>query len=223
MEAVLSEAQGGTLLESGAGGTSHLLSLEQAAASLVNNNRIVVDRLNDLRTMNPQAAGQLSQALRPLLTIARQRIDLMEQVEALAAELEMLHPERLQNMPLVAGVRDASSLVSTQLSRLTAGVLRPQGVPLVPGGMALQASIQNALQQIRQLPVNAAQATAQVSAAMVGVRVALQAAATSAGSALLEVFGAALDFLLLMGGSLISIPLIIGPLPTPGGGKDQGA
>jgi hypothetical protein len=223
MQAVLAEAQGGALLEAGPGQTSHLLSMEQAAAALINNNRIIVDQLNQLRTINPQAAGQLSQSLRPLLDLTRQRIDLMEQVEALAVELEGLHPQRLEGMPLICSVREASGLITTQLSRLTAGPLRPQGVALVPGGIAVQPWVQNALQQIRQLPVNAAQAMAQVNAAMMGVRVALQTAAAGAGSALLEVFGAALDFLLLMGGSLISIPLLIVPVPSRGGGENQEA
>jgi hypothetical protein len=219
MEAVLAEAQSGEVMVAGPEGATHLNSLEQAAAALINNNAIIVTKLNELRTINSQAAGQLSTSLRPLLELTRQRLDLMQQVENVALELEALHPERLANMPLVAGARDASSLVSSQLTRLTAGPLNPGGVPLVPAGVT--AWVQGTLQQVRQLPVTISQATAQVTAAMIGVRTALQAAATSAGSVLLEVFGAALDVLMTMGGSLISIPIIIGPLPTRGGGSQE--
>jgi hypothetical protein len=215
MEAALAEAQGAELIAPGEA-ASHLSSMEQAAAALSNNEQVVVTQLQQLRNINAQAAGQLSNALRPLLQLVRQRIDLMQQVRNLALELEMLHPERLESTPVVAGPREVASLISSQL-RSMAGPLRAQGIALVPGGLTVQAWVQNVLQQVRQLPVNMAQATAQVSALMVGVRTALQAAASSATPVLLRVFGAALDVLLSIGGSLITIPLIIGPLPQPGG------
>jgi hypothetical protein len=113
-------------------------------------------------------------------------------------------------------------MVSTQLRNLS-GVLRTTGYSLVPSGLTVEAWVQNTLEEIRQIPASVEAATAQVGAAMVGVRVALQAAASSAGSALLDALGAALEVLLDMAGCLVSPLIIIGPLPNAGGGGGKEA
>src|SRR5262249_61754434 len=85
-EAVRAEAQGAEFVMPDAEAASHLDSMVQAARGLANNESAITELLRDIRNVDPRAAGQLSQSLRPLLELARERLALVEETQAVVSE-----------------------------------------------------------------------------------------------------------------------------------------
>jgi hypothetical protein len=204
-EAVLAEAQGGEFVLSNAETAEHVTSLEQAARGLMNNESQLTDLLRQIRSVDPRTAGQLSQSLQPILQMARQRIALVEETRQVVFELKMLHPDKLASVPLQTGPREIASMASTQLQNLR--------MSLVPSGVSSAPWVQEVLEEIEELPVNEKEAAAAASAAAAAGRsmitAMLRQAAAGASSSLLRILGSALEALWTIGGTLISIPLII--------------
>lgn len=201
-EAALVEAQGAQFIMSNARTAQHVLSMEQGAAALIKHEVEITNALRQVAAQDPKTAGVLSRALQPLLQMARQRIDLVQQTRNLIFEIRFLHSNQLSGVPFQTAGRTVAGMASTQATSLRLG--------LVPGGIASHPWVQSALAQIRQLPMTATQATAQAAAAAATARAVLQSfLSRAAAGALLRSIGSGLMSLWNVVGSLISVMVII--------------
>jgi hypothetical protein len=201
-EMALSEAQSGRLL---AGPGQHAQALREAVNALSAREQEIVSLLREIVQRDYWVGDKLSDGLRPLLQLARQRIDLANRVLGLLPELVNRFGQRLAGSPIVAGARSAGSLVSSQLSRW-GGQVRT----LLPQEMSLMPWVRQILDEIESVPTDAPSAARQAAGAAAAVRIALQATAGRlAASAIWRFFSAALQALWSVGGRLISIPIIL--------------
>jgi hypothetical protein len=213
-EAVLAEAQGGELI-GGLASEFHFDSLKQFHDGLANRVGDIRETLRSIAARDPRTAGQLSDALRDLMQLARQRMDLANRTFALCRELARKNSQGLLGVPLQTGQRTVGSLVSSQL-----GVMR-QGLKLVPDSMASTPWVRQILDEIRELPVSLADAARKVGGTVAAARAALSVTAGRvAASAAMRVFSAVLQSLWSVAGRLI-LPIIIldhngNPIGLPG-------
>jgi hypothetical protein len=223
VEAMLAEAQGAEIVGPNGVAFQHIISVEENGAALIDREQAVTNLLRQIRSQDPNAAGQISQALRSLLTIARDRIDLITRAQGMASELARAYPDRLAGVAIGQGGlgpdvgRSASSMVSEQLEQL-APVLRSRGIDpvLIPRQMAAAAA--ELEEEITEMPIGARDAAAQAAAAAASARAVISTSlARAAGSSLLETLGTALEALWSIGGRLIFLPIIIVPKGGLGG------
>ena len=159
----------------------------------------------------------MSKATAEILNLARGRLAILQRTQDLWFELRMTSWNRLAGMSriVVTGARTVANLVSQQL-------MDKGGVPLIPPALARTAQVVWA--EIRSLPINTGLAAAQVTAAMVTVRAALQSAVRAgAGSALAKFFAGVKEIIQRIGSRVPAIPIIIvippGTLEPPGRGR----
>jgi len=205
-EAAIAEAQGAELVGSAGQTFQHIESLEQGANALLSQKEAIGKSLSQLRNLDPRAAAQLGDALRPALDKARQLIDLAQNTRQVALELfNTGNAQRLGGTPLQTG-RDVANLASEQISQL--------GRNLVPGAIAEVPWVEETLEEIEEQPVTLqelAESGKQI-AAVVGAGVAATAQAGGAaavGSAVRGFFGAAVEVLEAIGSRFMSLPYVI--------------
>jgi hypothetical protein len=158
------------------------------------------------------------EALQPMLSAARQNINLIERTRNVAADLIRTNPTRLAGVHFGSGGlgpatgRTHASLISTQIQQMAA-VLRERGIEprLVP---RMHAAGNALLGTLRQVPISVRDAGIKIAAAAATARAAFtqaaaRAAASSASSTFLRGLAAAMEALISIGGRLISVPIII--------------
>lgn len=220
-EAALAEAQGAQIVRNVAaqGATfSHIRDLEGTARALMAREAQVQSVLGKIGEVDRGVMIRAKEALQPMLTAARQNLDLIERTRNVAADLIRTHPNRLAGVHFGSGGlgpgvgRTPASLISTQIQQMAA-TLRARGIDptLVPRAHAAGNAL---MSSIRQLPVSIQDAGIRVAAAAAAARAAFtqaaaRAAASSAASTFLRGLAAAMEVLLTVGGRLISVPIII--------------
>jgi hypothetical protein len=133
----------------------HVASMRQATQAVTNQVTSIRQSLTTLSRMNPQAAKQLTQAFQPAFDRALQLTELASESEDIITKISESDPltpieqtmsTRLAGgAPLATGVRDAATLVSSQLAQ--------RGQTLLPLEIAEAGSIRSTMDRIRQSPV----------------------------------------------------------------------
>ncbi|WP_217644950.1 SpvB/TcaC N-terminal domain-containing protein [Geodermatophilus amargosae] len=207
-EAAIAEAQAGQFVGSAGQTFRHLENLRNTTTAVANASQQLAASLDTLRRLDPRAVGPLSEALRPLLTRARDFMSLSQDTQELIREIRTTgNATRLIGMPLDTG-RDVARLASTQTAQY--------GRSLLPPGLQQASWAGQTLQRIRELPVTLAEVRDQARTIAAGASASLSAAFTagrayagSAASATVRFFGAALPVLETIGTRIISLPLIV--------------
>lgn len=200
-EAALAESQGLQLIGPNAKMFQHLLSMEQAVRATRAPLTQIGNLLTRLRSIDPRAATVIGDSLRNLLTLARERIALAQATGDLIFELKATgNSVRLAGAPVATAARTTTGMVSHQLRQLWQG--------LVPAGLQSALWVRLTLERIRLLPLNAAQAAAQVAAAAVVARTMLMAALLHAQPGLLQRIAAGLKGMWNAAGRLTTVILV---------------
>jgi RHS repeat-associated protein len=205
-EAAIAESQGAELTKPSSQTAQHLQNLRNSTTAIAQRREALVQAMNTLRRMGPNAVRAheaLRQALQPLLQRSGEFLRLSAQTQEIIAEIRFTsNTTRLTGAPLNTG-RDTAHLVSTQLQNMR--------VSLLPNGISQAPWVQRTLYEIRQLPTTLSGVREQVRLIATTVTSSLsaciaagRAAASSAGSALVNFFGRALPILEEIGGSLSS-------------------
>lgn len=163
-EAALAEAQGSNMFSSAGNVRSHVEDVRSGRNCIQNRLREIGNVFRNMRAAgNYRSVDQLARAYRPLLDLARQRLNLLNRVLALVEELQVSHSNRLAGRALEELGRTRHALASNQLVR--------QGLSLLPREIERQWSW--TVQGMRQLPISFRQAAAQATAAVAAVRASL--------------------------------------------------
>jgi hypothetical protein len=237
LEAVLAEAQGAEIVGQDGQPFNHYQNLADTLNALRNNSGAIRDFLGQIRALGDfKTVQELSQDLRPLLDLARDREAVMADTKALAETLEQMCPDRLAGVAFGQGGlgtqvgRTVSSLISTQLQVL-ATTLRARGIDpfLIP--QYLRASAGVLLEKIEEIPITIEDAAETAAKTAISVRLAISQVLPRLGTgapSLLQRLAPLLEALWTLGGRLISIPLIlvdqdgnpIGMRGAPGPGQE---
>lgn len=194
---------------------NHFDQLRGHANGLVTRLKDMSVRLGRLGALSSDAARVARQGYQPIMSEAAQRIEVATKVETAIVEITNSgNANRLSGIVLTETGREEAFLVENQLAR--------RGVQLLPNAVSNGRLL---IQQIARFPINTDQAktllqdiatkgsmatTTAVSAARAAGPAARSWAATAA-----ESIG---TFLVAFGSRVISVPLIIGPMP----GKEEG-
>jgi hypothetical protein len=227
-EAVLAEAQGARIVANTAiqGDTyAHIQDLENTAQAIMTRESQVQSILGKIGEMDRGVMIRAKEALQPLLTNARQNMNLIYQTRTVAEELMETFPTRLQGVFFAARERTEAGLITTQIEQM-AEQLRMRGIEpeLIPQACATGRRL---LASIRQMPVSLQDAATRVAMAAAAARTAFttaaRTAASSASSAFLRALSAAVEGIIALSGRLISVPIIIidpKMLGRPPGGEE---
>jgi hypothetical protein len=202
-EAAIFEAQGGQI---GPGGFSHIEDLRGTALAIQTRLDALNLALNRLNGIDTAVGSRVKEACQPILKQAGEILNTSRQTQSVVAELEQTDPTRFRGVVLGQGGagpeigRTANSLVSTQLNQqarqLAARNIEPRLIP------AARTALQGVVVQIRNLPLDAKAAIANLTAtlaamrvlvatfarqALVAGRVALAAALSAIGEALVAI------------------------------------
>jgi hypothetical protein len=209
-EAAIAEAQGLRMIASNGRELNHAASLEQGIQAVAARQQAISALLRRISALDPKAVNTFSQAVKPLMDLARDRIDLAQRTQHLLFELKFNHHNRLLGTPVATGARNAGGMMSQQLQALS-GALRTRGYSLVPSGIgASNAWVQQTVDRIRQLPVDARAASAQVAAAAAMGRVVISRfLANAAASNAWRTLGVILESVFEAGTRVLSIPVPI--------------
>jgi len=213
-ESSIAEAQGGELIGSNGRVWVHVENMEKAGNGLNNAVDDIGEVIRDLQRRDPRAANQLGEGLRPIRMLARLRADVLLKTRDLCKELKRDHPNRLAGTPFASAGRGAGALVSNQLGSMRGAMA---GRSLLPPEIAARDQVQQLVKRIKALPDDIPKARDEFKAAAMGVRTAIRASLTSAGSPLLQYFAGAGEALVVLGERVELIPVVIVPKQGQGG------
>jgi len=230
LEAVLAEAQGAEIVGPDGVPFNHYQNLTDTLNALRNSSGSIQDILGQIGGRGDfKTVEELSQSLRPLLDLAKDREAVMAETQSLAETLEQSYPQRLAGVAFGQGGlgpqvgRTVSSLISTQL-QLLANTLRARGIDPFLLPQNLRASSGMLLEEIEELPVSTEQSAAAAALTAASVRLTISQVLVRLGSGatgLLQRLAPLLEALWTIGGRLISVPFILvdqngNPIGMPG-------
>jgi hypothetical protein len=214
-EAALFEAQAGQI---GPGGFDHLDDVRKTAAAIQTRQDAVNLALNRLQGIDSALGGRLRAICQPVLRQSGEYLNAAAGTERAAISLRQTDPTRFQGVIIGEGGlgpeigRTSRALVTNQLNQMSQQLIRRGIEPrLIP---TARQSLQPVMVAIRQLPIDAREAIAKLSAALTAMRVILSVAAQQAllaGRAALTAALLAIEQALISIGSRLTAPPIIIP------------